>query len=518
MGWNENPSTQAHPPIAVEDATHNTSFADIFNDVDPWSFMDLAGDAEFELQTPPDFSQPTGFQPIDMAGLVRPSQNSLDPDAVDAETQQTGQANDGNFQYVEIGIAEQEPLRHYLNNMTKFCKMEQSQQESMYTAIFSTLALSHQQLFQAMLAWSSLHLAQLRSLSLSDAEERFSRAMQLLKSDEEAFEHLEVTLTTIWFLLQYQCLLADGVDIFCDLLDHATELLRQLFDDYSKDDAIARLGPVGTRVMVWMTAYDARAASVGKAGRLLGCLRTCPYLNHLIEHSITAGMGTTLKGMPHRTSVTSRSSAYAGSLQLAVRLRMVLGQVKLLHRRGTTDEDYRGWAAVETSLRALMAEIDDKSNLEAQAARGVAEGSTSLLPEVSSDGYNQMMLLATLYVAIILYQSFRPTMGMLVVEDFLPARDCALRAIRLMNRISAARPDSPQSVWPHLIFIAALACEDPVYQSWCIRTLLNAEVWGENLRKTRALLETMINMQNRTGHQTVDYAAVMETNSGLFIL
>lgn len=391
--------------------------------------------------------------------------------------------------------------------MVKFSKMRSSDQDEMYTTIVSTLALSHRQLFEAMMAWSSLHLAQVGGKSMSKAQERFDLSNQLLMEDLEPLEHLDVTMLTIWFLLNYECLLADGVAKCCNLLKYASDLLRQLLDTCDKQQAMDRLRYVGVRIVVSMSALDARAAFFGNAGHFLGTLRRCSYIYELIAKCPPSHVGGEPRNLPQ--------SPYQTSLCLAVRLRMIMGQIKLLNISKDAEEKRRGWDAVDAGLRMLRRELDGRDCVT-QAVFGVARGDAGAMPDVSAHQYNQMMLLATFYGASILYQEYRPTSRNFVTDEFLPAADCALRLIRLAERANRARPDSPQSVWPHLLIVAAMACQDPIYRSWVVQILKGAESWGTNLHKSRLLVEAIVDRIQRTG-KVDDLLSIMEQTTGLFV-
>ncbi|KAH8881839.1 hypothetical protein GQ53DRAFT_832137 [Thozetella sp. PMI_491] len=458
---------------------------DIFDDL--WDIMDHTGDVEFEFPTSLDLLHPTiGHIDTIRGGASLQDSQITDPTRPVTEARQNDEsAGDASRRFVEIRAADHAPLEHFLNTMIKFSKMKNSRQENVYISIFSTLALSHQQLFQAMMAWSSLHLAQSSHKPTDDAEERYARANELLMEDRRPLDHIDATITTIWFLLQYECLRAEGIDIFCSLLHRAASLLRSLFDECDKDQAIARLGPMGIRGIVWMSAYDARASTFGNAGHLLGCLRSCPYVYDLIDGSL--------------------------------RLRMVMGQIKLVKLWPDNEAKQQGWDAVDASLRVLRQELDNRHFPETQMTMRIALGETDAMPDVSSGQYNGVMLLATFYTAVILYQEYRPPTASLAVDEFLPSSECALRVIRLVNRVHMARPDSPQGVWRHIIFVAGMVCRDPIYQIWAVRTLQGAEVWGNNFLKTRVLLETIIERQNRSGKRE-DFVQVMQETTGLFVI
>ncbi|KAM0811757.1 putative Transcription factor domain-containing protein [Seiridium cardinale] len=499
--WSPMAFRETDTPVSMQEVQYSTA---ALNDLacldDLWSFMDITGDPDFELQTP----DHDGQSALDDGER---NHNETDRDSQSDLTRNSPRRT------IEIHVEDQEPLQHYLSTMTKFSKMRSSNQETVYTTIFSTLALSHRPLFQAMMAWSSLHLAQTRGSSTEDAEQRYIQASTLLLEDPEPLERLDVTMNTIWMLLQYEHLLATGVDNFCHLLKYAADILQKVFDQYDKGEVMARLGTTGVRALVWMSAFDARASLFGKAGYLLGTLRRCSYLYELIGQCAVI----TESGAPDMQRGLHNASSYESSLRLAIRLRIILGQIRLLRLSQNSEEQRQGWSAVDDSLRTLRSELDAKHNLLTQSGYSVVQGESTAVPYASSDHYNCLMLCATFYGAVILYQECRPPPTAFAIDDFLPSADCALRIIRLANRASMARPNSPQATWPHLLFLAGMVCKDPIYQSWTIQTLQKSEVWGRNLYKTRVLLEAMIS-SNDSNAKIDQIVTVMHQTTGLFII
>lgn len=486
-------------PPSLSDATFESapSFGD-FEDL--WGIVNMTDSVDLEFQTPDDFQRAAP----DVIGHEdgRPRSRS----SMDRSTPSHGVST---RHMVNIRPEDQEPLQHYLTTMTQFAKMRNSNQETVYATIFSTTALSHEPLFQAMMAWSSLHLAQMKKSSTEDAERRYARASTLLLEDADPLERIDVALSTTWILLQYEHILADGVEKFCSLLKYAADILQRLFNRFDKIEVKRRLGVNGVRALIWMSTYDARATLFGTAGYLLGTLRRCPYIYDLLS------LGAPPADV--HSHVRPPKPSYEASLRLALRLRMVMGQIRLLTLSQNSEERRRGWSAVDDSLKTLRSELDEKYNAAAQNALSVARGHMPAVAEASSEQYNRMMLCATFYGAIILYQHFRPAIEVFTVDELTPLRDCGLRIIRLANCASRARPDSPQSVWPHLLLLAGIVCQDPVYQSWAIQSLQKAEVWGRNLYKTRILLEAFADHAG-SGIGLDVITTLMEQITGPFII
>ncbi|KAL3963025.1 hypothetical protein ACCO45_004548 [Purpureocillium lilacinum] len=179
---------------------------------------------------------------------------------------------------VIIEPADHNLIQHYLNVMTQYTKMRSSGDESIYTQIFSNMALFHPPLYHATMAWTGLHLGQSKDEPelIENAESRYSHAVSLVHQDRDAWQHFELSLVTIWFALQYELLAARGIESFCRHLEFVADLVDAHGGTVTVDIRQPLLGPIGARVLMWLGSYDARASWIGGSGRLLRNSRIVP--------------------------------------------------------------------------------------------------------------------------------------------------------------------------------------------------------------------------------------------------
>jgi len=91
------------------------------------------------------------------------------------------------------------------------------------------------------------------------------------------------------------------------------------------------------------------------------------------------------------------------------------------------------------------------------------------------------------------------------------AQAAAHELIHICYRLRKAKYlQTPRSlIWPLPIFIAAIEITDEIYQDWSLNYFEELEHWGTNTRKTRELLERVIERQRREGRR-VKVRDVME--------
>jgi hypothetical protein len=91
------------------------------------------------------------------------------------------------------------------------------------------------------------------------------------------------------------------------------------------------------------------------------------------------------------------------------------------------------------------------------------------------------------------------------------AQAAAYELIHICYRLRKAKYlRTPRSlIWPLPIFIAAIEITDEIYQDWALSYFEELEHWGTNTRKTRELLERVIERQKREGRR-VKVRDVME--------
>ncbi|RFU31683.1 hypothetical protein B7463_g4646, partial [Scytalidium lignicola] len=420
---------------------------------------------------------------------------------------------------VTLGLLDQEPLQHFITTMVRFCVLRNCEHDNLYIYILTTMGLYHESLFCAMMAWSSLHLAHLRKRSPRDAESRYEKAIRLLQQDLTEEFNIDLLLTTIWFLLQYQLLLANGVDKFQQLLSCSADIIKAEIDRrQTSETALNRIGPIGSIVLVWMSARDSQASHFGSARRLLGYLKMYPDIYDLVDKSDVLKDPSVSANWPSGSSLQDVETLQLQlCMRLSLRIQIVHGQIILLGRWKPTITDSTSWTSVLVNLEILKREVEEDDSPTAIAALAVAKGSLCSMPSISALGYNRLLLLSSYYGTLITYHTHNPKNLSTSGEMMIEAAECAARIIRIQQRVTHARPNSPQAFWPTTLFHAATVTKDPVYQSWVVRTFALAERWGGNLVKSRILLEHILDRQNRSGTR-VDFLEVMKETTGYFVV
>lgn len=413
---------------------------------------------------------------------------------------------------VIIRPEDQEPLQHYLSTMVKFAKIRSSASDNIYCYIFTNMGLTHRPLYEAILAWAALHLAHVRSSPTSDAEARYHRATRLLYDDAQVAEHVDLTLVTVWILLQYELFSARGVDGFIRLLNYVADVVEGIFEHNSMDIVKEQLGSVGLRVLMWLSAYDSRAAPFGNPCRLLRCLKMHSSIYNVIDNR---SRGST--GHPIEFGTTESKAC----LRLALRLSILRGSGILLgHRHNDNNiEQESAWTTFRHSLHEIREEVEESSFAASKLAMRVVHRDMDVPTTINALEYNWMQLLATYYSIIILYLQNYPRLKEDAQDELSwpSVEECAARIIRLSRHVTISHPNSPQAIWPQTLFQAGIYTDDPIYQSWVLAAFAQAEPWGPNMRKTRHLLER-ISKYPREVKARLDIIALMEDLGGSFVV
>lgn len=449
---------------------------------------------------------------------------------------------------VHILPEDHEPLQHYLGTMVKFSKLRNSTDDNLYSSIFTDMGLSYLPLFKAMMAWSSLHLSQTRKLPTDDAERRADEAFSLLCQHDRALDLPKPTLVTVWLLLQFELLYAERIDRFSRLLGFAAETIAHSTQNHDSDSLATALGPLGTRVLVMLSSYDARAAFLGEGGRILGYLKLYPSVYEVIGR-YAAESDKSRPAMISSDQISSRQNVQSPLLlALRLKLKILTGQILLLAHRTVADfEDqtvfYSSWETVRENMKKIRDEIEDDRSNQMEEAKNISLGNEPHGSQDSSaETYNRLMLLATYYAAVLFYVKFSPsatgqphqslaqTPRRVSFDDSLSPSspsECAQRILHLSHRASVIRAGTPQAIWPMLLFHAGCETRDPIYRTWAIEQLRTAEVWGRNIEKTRILLEhiTRQRMTSRIsrevqsqGPPSLEILSAMDQKTGRFIL
>ncbi|KAI1771459.1 hypothetical protein F4818DRAFT_204533 [Hypoxylon cercidicola] len=413
---------------------------------------------------------------------------------------------------VIIRPEDQEPLQHYLSTMVKFAKIRSSASDNIYCYIFTNMGLTYQPLYEAILAWAAVHLAHVKSSTTSDAEARYRRAAGLLYNDVRATEHVDLTLVTVWILLQYELFCARGVDGFIRLLNYVADIVESIFEHNTMDAVKEQLGPVGLRVLMWLSAYDSRAALFGNPCRLLRCLKMHSSIYNAIDGR---SRGSTAHPIEFGTSDSK------ACLRLALRLSILRGSGILLgHRHSDKNiEQESAWISFRQSLQAIREEVEESDYAASQLAMRIIHRDMDVPTTINALEYNWMQLLATYYSIIILYLQNYPRLKEDTKDELSwpNVEECAARIIRLSRHVTLSHPNSPQAIWPQILFVAGIHTDDPIYQSWVLSAFAQAEAWGPNMRRTRHLLER-ISKYPREVKARLDIIALMGDLGGPFVV
>ena len=419
-------------------------------------------------------------------------------------------------QKVTIRPEDQEPLQHYLSVMVQFAKIRSSETDHIYCYIFSNMALNYAPLYEALLAWSALHLAHVRSSSTADAEARYKRATDLLCDGMPAAVHLDVTLSTIWIMLQYELTAAETVHKFIRLLDYVADVVEGIFQRHGVNSVRQQLGPVGMRILMWLCAFEGRAVPFGSSCRLLRCLKLNPSI-----YDDTDGHGTT-SDVDNRavSSIEFGTAELKASLRLALRLHIFKGSCNLVGKkqRDTCSERHAAWTALRSSLLVLQREAENVTIPAARFALKVADGDMTAHIMINTMEYNWLQHLSLFYCDVIIYLQNCPRSSEYSLPSSWPNRqECAARIIRMSRHVALSRPNSPQAIWPEVLFRAGVETNDPIYQSWVVEAFIRAEAWGPNLRKTKLLFERIIECRRDISAQ-VDGISLMNDMGGPFVI
>ncbi|KAI1102339.1 hypothetical protein F4804DRAFT_267105 [Jackrogersella minutella] len=395
-------------------------------------------------------------------------------------------------------------IQHYLNVMTSYAKIRSSGDDNIYSYIFSNMALFYAPLYDAMMAWTALHLGQTRSDPdlIRKAEERYVHAVSLAHQDQNLALHFELSIVTIWFALQYELLAARGIDPFCRHLEFAADLVDAHRRHQKAGGEATPLGHIGSRMLVWLGAYDSRASCVGGAGRLLQNLESFCAEYDFIDAAFP--------------NLPTNTEDLKPCLRLSLELDYMESRIVQLNRR-TAAAPVTTWSTVQSGL-VIISERFHADPSVAPIIASITNPTRSLTSRISTRRFNCFLLLATFYSVVISFHRMIPTSVAMGMPDRLVSAELAATyIIRLASWVCRFRPPSPQNIWPRLLFIAGIETTDLAHQDWTVKTLTEAEIWGANFRRTRILLERVIKVQSTEGAR-VDYLDVMKQDTGLFVI
>ncbi|KAI0900119.1 hypothetical protein F4806DRAFT_278627 [Annulohypoxylon nitens] len=405
---------------------------------------------------------------------------------------------------VIIGPDDHRLIQHYLNVMTSYAKIRCSGDENIYSHIFSNMALFYAPLYDALMAWTALHLGQNRSDPdlIRKAEQRYSHAVALTHQDQNVAIHFELSIVTIWFALQYELLAAQGIDSFCRHLEFAADLVEAHRRHQKAGGEATQLGHIGSRMLVWLGAYDSRASRIGGTGRLLQNLEAFAADYDFIDAAYP--------------NLPTNTEDLKPSLRLSLELDYMESRIVQSYRRSAT-ASVAIWANVQSGLIMIYERFENDPSV-APIIESLAKPSRSLTSRITTRRFNCLLLLATFYsVVISFHRLIPPHLASNIPDKLISAEVAAANIIRLACWVGRNRSPSPQNIWPRILFLAGIETMDLAYQDWVVKTLTEAEVWGANFQKTRVLLEKVIKLQSAQGIR-VDYIDVMKQDTGLFII
>ncbi|KAI6080363.1 hypothetical protein F4821DRAFT_273878 [Hypoxylon rubiginosum] len=406
---------------------------------------------------------------------------------------------------VVIGPEDHRLIQHYLNVMTSYAKIRTSGDDNIYSHIFSNMALFYAPLYNAIMSWTALHLGQTRSEPelIRNAEERYLHAVSLTHRDQNVALHFELSIVTIWFALQFELLAARGIESFCRHLEFAADLVDAHRLHQRAGGEATPLGHVGSRMLVWLGAYDARASCIGGAGRLLSSLESFCSEYDFIDAAFP--------------SVPPNNEDLKPCLRLSLELDLLESRIVQLNRRsGPTPVAL--WSTIQAGLEAILSRLESDPSVR-PIIEFLTKPTRSLPSRITTRRFNCLLLLASFYSVVITFHRMLPAPTVMNMPSKLTAaEDAATHIIRLASWVGRFRPPSPQNIWPRLLFLAGIETTDIVAQDWVVKTLSESEVWGANFRKTRLLLERILKIQSTEGLR-VDYLDVMKRDTGdMFII
>ncbi|KAI4863457.1 hypothetical protein F4820DRAFT_459475 [Hypoxylon rubiginosum] len=407
---------------------------------------------------------------------------------------------------VVIGPEDHRLIQHYLNVMTNYAKIRCSGDDNIYSHIFSNMALFYAPLYNAIMAWTALHLGQTRSEPelVRKAEERYLHAISLTYRDQNVALHFELSIVTIWFALQFELLSAQGIESFCRHLEFAADLVDAHRLHQRAGGEATPLGHIGCRMLVWLGAYDARASCIGGQSRLLSSLSSFCSEYDFID--------TAFPSVPSK----GKTEDLKPCLRLSLELDLLESRIVQLHRRSGT-VPVAIWSTVQSGLEAISGRLESDPSV-APIIAFITKPTRSLTSRITTRRFNCLLLLASFYSVVITFHRMLPApAAMNMPSKLTSAEDAATYIIRLASWVCRFRPPSPQNLWPRLLFLAGIETTDITAQDWVIKTLSEAEVWGANFRKTRLLLERVIKIQSTEGVR-VDYLDVMRETGDMFII
>jgi hypothetical protein len=496
-------------------------FLDVF-DQSPW--FDPLNDAVrgWDHMGPSGFPHMNSTEAYNNAPLLPFHQESI-PENLTPRSKTNGDLG------VQISSGEHSLIQHFLTRMKQFStKLLESSEEDVNCTMFSNLGLFNAQLFHAIMAFAALHRAQTQDSFFEQAELRCQHATALLYEDKNAHNHLDVTISAVWFLLQYELLRSNGIIRFCDLLTHLAHILDS--QDCRKSGAIST---VTIRTLLSIATFDVRAmTSGGRGGQFLRSLENFLPARVLLgepESSLGGGpLAPVAVAIPASTPLDN-----AAVLRLRLRCNTTHGRILMLAPPGGGPKKNKKERAKDDlewmEIRRLLIEqheiFERRDSYDSDFALQIATGKRvpAAQGELSSVQFIQLLALSSVYAAFIDYNyglkstgADRPSSPHRV---FISTEECSARIIRIAWFVREIRGLSPQTVWPSLLIAAGVPSMDGIHQSWVMNTLKETDSWATHFLQTRILFEaaTEARLRLQPG-DVVDIVNIQAQSTGPFII
>lgn len=517
-------------PFGVDDATAEVmQFLDL-PDVylgSTMSFLDVQGvveDISVSHTTP---------ETITQVALI--DDQSSDDDIADNSQFPSSPSISSEEYTVSISKQDHRLIQHFLNSMKQYStKLRETLDEDLNCEMFSNMGLFNAQAFHAIMAFAARHLSQTQPGLLDEAELRYQRATALLLQDEDPYSHLDISIVTVWFLLQYELLFANGVIRFCNLLAHLAHVLESY--DSRRPSGLTMLG---ARTLVWLSCYDARAlASGGRAGYLLKSLENFLVLRPFLKEPMSPVNGGLIP-LSDVFPVTCRLD-HTNTLRLRFRNNLLHGRILMLLPNpedgfDSSNVDDADWHSICLELLEMHDIFDRCTDELTGFPIKIATGKMTLPGgTLSCLRFGHLLALSSLYAAFIDYHQAlraakRNNMDIRAecsdaacrchMFGFLSSSECSARMMRIAHCVATHRRKSPQSMWPSLLFAAGIESEDGIHIEWILNSLKGTEAWAPHFLQTRRLLEVVLDYQGKSGKIVqADILRLQAETTGPFVI
>ncbi|KAH7165188.1 hypothetical protein EDB81DRAFT_710566 [Dactylonectria macrodidyma] len=390
-------------------------------------------------------------------------------------------------------------VQHYLEVIKGYSKVDDRTKESnnLFVSAF-TQSLTFPPLLYAILAFSASHLS-IRDPVYSQ------QASTLNRLAEETFQEFKETHETdITSLLSALFVRIKQVHVMGGSVDTLFALIGAVVDIVSTKDgerALADPNSLVRRIILRLALLDARATCFQLGGgHLVNLLRQSPSLSSIFNFN-----SSNTSTPPYGAAMSLlRADLYRNRVgELDTRLRKQLDAEFVTGAPIRTEE-------IKSLYEDIQCELDRCHRDIAHSRKG--QGLDLATNEVlDSAEYNFYVVSSALHSSLLyLYQVY----PLPFFNQHNSISEIFYHQLKIQRDPSHA--NSPSSILPSSIFLAALSTSDPIHRDWVLRTLKDGETWGLYIRKTRKLLETIFKMQ--AGGDKVDICYAMDQVTGRFLI